>query len=84
MILMKEYVFQTIAAMKMGKTKDIFIVIIATVAKRKKMLHWVIPCQIIQGMSPLPHGFFEIFTSGRYHSGMKILKIHCIKYRNFT
>ena len=23
------------------------------------MLHWVVPCQIIQVMSPLPHGFFR-------------------------
>ena len=26
-------------------------------------------------MSPLPHGFLEIFTSVRYHRDMKILKI---------
>ena len=26
-------------------------------------------------MSPLPHGFSEIFTSGRCHRDMKILKI---------
>ena len=39
------------------------------------MLHWAIPCEIIQGMSPLPHGFCRIFTSGRYHRDMKILEI---------
>ena len=26
-------------------------------------------------MSPLPHGFLKIFTSGRYHRHMKIPKI---------
>ena len=25
------------------------------------MLHWVIPCKIIQVMSPLPHGLFKKF-----------------------
>ena len=39
------------------------------------MLHWVSPCLSIQGMPPLPHKFFEIFTSSRYHRDMKILKI---------
>ena len=29
----------------------------------------------VQGMSPLSHGFLKNFTSGRYHRGMKILKI---------
>ena len=27
-----------------------------------------------RNMSPLPHGFFEVSTSGRYHKNMKILK----------
>ena len=26
-------------------------------------------------MSPLTHGFLEIFTSGRYHKDIKIMKI---------
>ena len=42
MILMKEYVSLTTAAVKMGKK---LTVIITTVPKRKKkMLHWVILC----------------------------------------
>ena len=53
MILMKEYVSLKTAAMKMGK---IFTVIIELLL-RGKMLPWVIPCQIIQGMSPLPYEF---------------------------
>ena len=40
MILMKEYVPWRTATMK----KDIFTVITAMIAKRKKTLHWVIPC----------------------------------------
>ena len=39
------------------------------------MLHWVIPSQIIQGMSPYLMDFSEIYTSVRYHRDMKILKI---------
>ena len=39
---MKEYVSLTTVAMKMGK-RHFFAVIIATVAKKIKMLHWVIP-----------------------------------------
>ena len=42
MILMKEYVSLTTVAMKKGKRH--FYSAQATVAKRKKMLHWVIPC----------------------------------------
>ena len=57
MILMKEYVSLKTAAMKMGK---IFTVIIELLL-RGKMLPWVIPCQIIQGMSPLPYGLFLKF-----------------------
>ena len=67
---MKEYVSLTTTAMKMGI--DISTVITATVVKRKKKLHWVIPRVIIQGMSPLPQA---IFTSGRYHRDVKISKI---------
>ena len=58
--------------------------IIATVTKRKKKLHWVIPCQIIQGMSPLPKDFlFLFFTSGRYHKHVKIRKILASNSRLF-
>ena len=42
------------------------------------LFNGVIPCQIIQNfwiMSSLSHGFFEIFTSDRYHRDMKTLKI---------
>ena len=73
MILMKEYVSLTTAAMKMG---TIFIVCIATVAKRKNaslgnsMLNH--PGHVIL---TLIFFFFEIFTSGRYHRDMTILKI---------
>ena len=56
MILLKEYVFLTTAAMKMGKrifysdhSNGGFL--------EEKMLHW----DAIQGMSPLPHGFFRNF-----------------------
>ena len=34
-------------------------------------------------MSPLPHGFLEIFTSGRYHRDMKILKILASNSKRF-
>ena len=47
------------------------------------MLHWAIPCEIIQGISPLPHGFCRIFTSGRYHRDMKVLKILASNFRRF-
>ena len=72
MILIKEYVFLTTAALKMGK---IFKVIIATVANRK---------YASLGNSMLNHPghvtfilwiFFGIFTSGKYHRDMKIPKI---------
>ena len=39
--------------------KDIFTVIIAT--NRKKMLHSVVPCQIIHGIWLIPCGFFLNF-----------------------
>ena len=42
MILTKKYVFLRTGTIKMGKRH--FTVVIAMVAKRKKMLHWVIPC----------------------------------------
>ena len=35
-------------------------------------------------MSPLPHGFFKKFTSGRYHRDMKILKILASSSKRFT
>ena len=34
-------------------------------------------------MSPLPHGFLKIFTSGRYHRDMKILKILASNSKQF-
>ena len=34
-------------------------------------------------MSPLPHGFFKKFTSGRYHRDMKILKILASNSKRF-
>ena len=34
-------------------------------------------------MSPLPHGFFKKFTSGRYHRDMKILKILASSSKQF-
>ena len=37
------------------------------------MLQWVVPSQIIQGMSP--YLLTLIFASSRYHRDMKILKI---------
>ena len=46
----------------------------------------VIPCQLIQNvwiMSPLSHGFFETFTSGRYYRGMKALKILACNSKHF-
>ena len=39
------------------------------------MLQWVVPSQIIQGMSPYLIIFLEIFASSRYHRDVKILKI---------
>ena len=59
MILRKEYVSLKTAAMKMGI--DISTVITATVVKRKKALHWVIPCYIIQSISFLPQACFLKF-----------------------
>ena len=34
-------------------------------------------------MSPLPHGFFRIFISGRYHRDMKIPKILASNSKQF-
>ena len=42
MILMEKYVSLTNAAMKW--IKNIFTVITAKIAEKKKILHWVIPC----------------------------------------
>ena len=47
------------------------------------MLHWVIPSKIIQGMSPYLMDILEIFTSGRYHRDMKILKILASNSKRF-
>ena len=46
---MKEYVSLTTAAMKMGKRHF----------HSDHSSSWVIPRKIIQGMSPLPHGYFR-------------------------
>ena len=80
MILMKEYVSLTTAAMKMGK---IFKVIIATVSNRKNAS---------LGNSMLNHPghvaftlwiFFEIFTSGRYHGDTRIPKVLASNSKQF-
>ena len=47
------------------------------------MLHWVIPSYILQSKLPYLVGFLEIFTSGRYHRDMKVLKILASNFRRF-
>ena len=47
------------------------------------MLHWVIPSYILQSKLPYLMGFLEIFTSGRYHRDMKILKILASNSKRF-
>ena len=73
MILMKEYVSLTTAAMKMGKRH--FTVIIVTVAKRKRCFTGQFHAKLSRACHPYLMDFSEIFTSGRYHRDMKILKI---------
>ena len=34
-------------------------------------------------MSPLPHGFLKVFTNGKYHRDMKILKILASNSKQF-
>ena len=63
--------------------KDIFTVIIATVAKRKKCFIGKFHDKYIEGMSPLPHGFFEFFIGGRYHRDTKILQILASNSKQF-
>ena len=55
--------------------KDIFTMIIVMVAKWKKMLQWVIPCQLSRACQLYLMDFIEICTSGRYHREIKILEI---------
>ena len=47
------------------------------------MLHWVIPSYILQSKLPYLVGFLEIFTSGRYHRDMKVLKILASNFKRF-
>ena len=81
MILMKENVSLTAAATKMGKRY--FCSDHSNGCLEKKMLYWVIPSSIIQGMSPYPMDFLEIFTSGRYLRDTKILKILASDFKWF-
>ena len=71
MILMKEYISLTTAAMKMGK---MFTVIIATVAKRKNASLGNSMLNHPGAFHPHLIDFLEIFTTGKYHRDMKILK----------
>ena len=55
--------------------KNIFTVIIATVTKRKKYVNEKSRVKSSSSCHPYLMGFFKLFTSGRYHKDMKILKI---------
>ena len=47
------------------------------------MLHSVIPSYILQSKSPYLMDFLEIFTSGRYHRDMNVLKILASNFKRF-
>ena len=70
---MKAYVLMTTAAMNW--VKDIFTVIIATVAKRKRCYTGQFHVKLSRACHPYFMDFLGVFTSGRYHRDMKILKI---------
>ena len=53
------------------------------VAKRKKMLYWVIHVKSFRAFHPYLIDFFEIFTSGRYHRDQKIRKILASNSKRF-
>ena len=72
MILMKEYVSLTTAVMKMSK--KFFIVIIAAPKREKLFIGWF-HVKSSRACHPYLMDFYGVFTSGRYHRDMKIVKM---------
>ena len=72
MILMKEYVSLTTAVMKMSK--KFFTVIIAAPKRKKLFIGWF-HVKSSRACHPYLMDFFGVFTSGRYHRDMKIVKM---------
>ena len=63
--------------------KDIFTVVIVTVAKRKRCFTGQFDPKLSRACHPYLMDFLEIFTSGRYHRDMKILKILASNSKQF-
>ena len=63
--------------------KDIFTVVIVTVAKRKRCFTGQFHPKLSRACHPYLMDFLEIFTSGRYDRDMKILKILASNSKRF-
>ena len=68
---------------KTNNGKKIFRVIIVTVAKRKRCFTEQFHAKLSRACQPYLVDFLEIFTSGRYHRDMKILKILASNSKHF-
>ena len=53
------------------------------VIKRKRCFTGQFHAKFSRAFHLLPHGFCRIFTSGRYHRDMKVLKILASNFRRF-
>ena len=81
MILIKEYVSLTTAAMKMSKRH--FYSDHETGAKRKRCFTGQYHAKLSRACHPYLMNFLETFTRGRYHRDMKIRKILAFNSQEF-